>query len=193
MRDSVINPLKAAILARLRRQGTTKLTDLMADCEPLLSELMSSDPQLRLFEINFLLMNALFQLQADLLEEGLYLDVNILDLRLASLPETGELLPSQLTRGELASYYLDWQNLHSITTTEVEALLSSFWQRYLAGDKRGWALETLGLGSDASLTEIKKTYQRLVARAHPDRGGSANRFIEVREAWEILSRVTEVG
>lgn len=162
----------------------------MADCEPLLSESLSHDPELRLFETNFLLMNALFQLQADLLNEDLYLDVNIMDLRLMPLTQTGEVLPGRAEQGELASYYLDWGNLQSITAAEVEKLLSSFWQRYLSVDKRGWALDVLGLDGQASETKVRQTYQRLVARAHPDRGGSADRFIEIREAWEILSQST---
>jgi hypothetical protein len=193
MKDSITNPLKASILARLGSHATTKLTDLMMDCESLLSkslltESLASDPELRLFETNFLLMNALFQLQADLLDEGFYLDVDIMDLRLVPVSQIGEVLPGRSKQGELARYYLDWQNLQSITAAEVETLLSSFWQGYLAGDKRGWALETLGLGNESSLTEIRQTYQRLVAGAHPDRGGSASRVIEIREAWEILSR-----
>ena len=46
---------------------------------------------------------------------------------------------------DLANYYLDWSNLNSITIEEVEALFSSFWQRYRAVDKVNAALVTLGL------------------------------------------------
>ena len=49
--------------------------------------------------------------------------------------------------------------------------------------------ETLGLQPSSSQEEIKKAYQRLAMKTHPDRGGTAEEFRQVREAYEILGDV----
>ena len=46
--------------------------------------------------------------------------------------------------------------------------------------------ETLGLRMDASKDEIKKAYRRLVKKYHPDRGGDAEKFKEIQEAYEKI-------
>jgi len=48
----------------------------------------------------------------------------------------------------------------------------------------------LGLGSDASLADIKKAFRTLAARHHPDRSSEADapaRFRAVQAAYEVLS------
>jgi molecular chaperone DnaJ len=49
----------------------------------------------------------------------------------------------------------------------------------------------LGVGKDANLTAIKKAYRRLAIRCHPDRcpddPSAKSRFIEISEAYEVLS------
>ena len=48
------------------------------------------------------------------------------------------------------------------------------------------AYQILGLQHDATALQVKASYRRLVAEAHPDRGGSAADFIRIRAAYEIL-------
>jgi len=48
----------------------------------------------------------------------------------------------------------------------------------------------LGLGSDASLADIKKAFRQKAALLHPDRNSAADagaRFREVQEAYEVLA------
>jgi len=48
----------------------------------------------------------------------------------------------------------------------------------------------LGLGSDASLTDIKKAFRQKASLYHPDRNNAADaaaRFRAVQEAYDVLS------
>jgi molecular chaperone DnaJ len=46
--------------------------------------------------------------------------------------------------------------------------------------------EVLGLKNGASDKEIKKSYRNLAKEHHPDKGGDANAFKEINEAYEVL-------
>lgn len=43
--------------------------------------------------------------------------------------------------------------------------------------------ETLGLTSDATADEVKSKWKSLASQHHPDRGGDASTFAEMREAY----------
>lgn len=46
----------------------------------------------------------------------------------------------------------------------------------------------LGLNKDADQETIKKTYQKLVKKHHPDRGGDEEQFKRIQAAYEVLTR-----
>ncbi|SHH02815.1 ferredoxin Fer [Halobaculum gomorrense] len=46
--------------------------------------------------------------------------------------------------------------------------------------------DVLGLDADADDAEVEQAYRRRVKEAHPDRGGSAEEFQRVREAYEVV-------
>jgi DnaJ-class molecular chaperone len=53
---------------------------------------------------------------------------------------------------------------------------------------------TLGLGSAATLADVKKAFRQKAALHHPDRNASAQapeRFRAVQEAYEVLSDATK--
>jgi DnaJ-class molecular chaperone len=47
--------------------------------------------------------------------------------------------------------------------------------------------DILGVDEDASDRDLKRAHRRLVKEHHPDRGGDEERFVEVQEAYEVLS------
>jgi hypothetical protein len=61
----------------------------------------------------------------------------------------------------------------------------------LEADRRtagfGHALAVLGLSWPCTAGEVKAAYRRLALASHPDRGGSAEGFRQVREAYERVA------
>lgn len=47
--------------------------------------------------------------------------------------------------------------------------------------------ETLGVSKNATSEEIKKAYRKLAMSEHPDKGGDAERFKKISEAYDVLS------
>ncbi len=47
--------------------------------------------------------------------------------------------------------------------------------------------QILGVGKNASPEEIKKAFRDLAHKHHPDKGGSAEKFKEINEAYQVLS------
>ena len=68
----------------------------------------------------------------------------------------------------------------------MNKIFDNFWQRFASLDEQAMALRTLKLKADANRHEITRSYRELIAKHHPDRGGDANKFINIRQAYELL-------
>lgn len=88
----------------------------------------------------------------------------------------------------LEQYYLDSRHYFETQEDDIQAMLKSFWQNYLAQDEKQSSLETLGLPGHADAEMVQQQYRRLAQKHHPDKGGCARRFNEIREAKTILDR-----
>ncbi|NDO73394.1 MULTISPECIES: DNA-J related domain-containing protein [Shewanella] len=187
------NPLIWPILGLLKRSNrswkvhhlATELQQqgLMHDLDPL--------PEKDLFKRNFLLMNALYELQHILLP-GQWLQVEAMDIILLRIPPAN-VLQLQQDDSALRDYYLDWNNYDTCVNV-VREMLESFWNSYqdYIGVRRGRfaqreALRVLELEADASDKEIRRQWRKLALKWHPDRqGGDAAKFRQICEAWQAL-------
>ena len=143
--------------------------------------------EMAMFKKHFMTMNALYSLQQELVEEGYHLSITALHIRLEEIQSVSgskELVDDAELK--VRDYYLDWQHFNNTSQQDVEELLNNFWKKYYSVDKQQAALQVLGLDEGADWSLIKSSYRRMAAEHHPDRGGVQSRFIEIREAFEVL-------
>jgi DnaJ-domain-containing protein 1 len=146
-----------------------------------------SSNELELFKKHFLVMNALYKLQNELIEDGYFLTISSLSIKLDKISQqssSADLI--DYTNKKLSEYYLDWNNYKNTSKQDVSNLLSEFWEKYFSVDKKTEALSVLGLGPDVTIVQVKQAYRRLAAKHHPDKGGEHKDFMEIREAYEVL-------
>jgi hypothetical protein len=156
---------------------------------------LDESPERDLFRRNFLIMNALYQLQEMLLPDS-WLQVESMDIQLNSVASRE--VDWQVDRSDpLRSYYTDWDN-YDVSDAEVKVLLNDFWNRFCYTNvgqqalplQREQALMLFELPLDASAVMIRKTWRQLALRWHPDRpNGDSDRFRQLCEAWNVLRKV----
>jgi hypothetical protein len=156
---------------------------LMHDLDPL--------PEKDLFKRNFLLMNALYELQ-DMLMPRQWLQVKAMDIQIFRIiPANADI--EHVRDGALRDYYLDWSN-YDASVNVVREMLESFWssyQQYIGVNvklmNKGHALKVFELDETATDRDIRKQWRKLALKWHPDRDeGDTERFREVCEAWQTL-------
>lgn len=86
------------------------------------------------------------------------------------------------------AFFCDETNFYGVTEDTVSALLESFWTRYHDHMEISPSLATLGLPEDVGMEEVRAKYRELASQHHPDKGGDAELFIEIRHAYEVLKR-----
>ncbi|EMQ4276069.1 DnaJ domain-containing protein [Vibrio alginolyticus] len=190
---AIENPLLWPMLEILRKQPSNWKVHTLASSlgeQGYISKLDDS-PDKDLFKRNFLIMNALYQLQ-DTLYPDSWLQVEAMDIQLMSSMEA--LRHKIDIHDPLREYYLDWRN-YEADEDEVRRLLNEFWttyQKFIGGSSvasvdKTKALSLFELNTDATPAEIRKQWRKLALRWHPDReNGNAVRFRVLCEAWNVL-------
>ncbi|EJL6744770.1 DnaJ domain-containing protein [Vibrio alginolyticus] len=190
---AIENPLLWPMLEILRKQPSNWKVHTLASSlgeQGYISKLDDS-PDKDLFKRNFLIMNALYQLQ-DTLYPDSWLQVEAMDIQLMSSMEA--LRYKIDIHDPLREYYLDWRN-YEADEDEVRRLLNEFWttyQKFIGGSSvasvdKTKALSLFELNTDATPAEIRKQWRKLALRWHPDReNGNAERFRVLCEAWNVL-------
>ncbi|EOX4412377.1 DNA-J related domain-containing protein [Vibrio alginolyticus] len=190
---AIENPLLWPMLEILRKQPSNWKVHTLASSlgeQGYISKLDDS-PDKDLFKRNFLIMNALYQLQ-DTLYPDSWLQVEAMDIQLMYSMEA--LRHKIDIHDPLREYYLDWRN-YEADEDEVRRLLNEFWttyQKFIGGSSvasvdKTKALSLFELNTDATPAEIRKQWRKLALRWHPDReNGDAERFRVLCEAWNVL-------
>lgn len=138
-----------------------------------------------LFQSHFIVMHCLYNLrQYWANSQTALLEISALHIQKCPWPQQSETdLPTKLD--PLAAYYL---NLNELDTSEsdIEHLLTSFWQRMLQPETEQADLLVLELDVPVTAAKIRLNYRRLAMKYHPDRGGDVNRFREIQTAYQRL-------
>ena len=137
-----------------------------------------------LFCAHFLIMHALYQLQ-DRYHASRSYCLLISSIRIQRAPYFSG-APDVVEHDTLKAYYLDLSHYFETSEAQVNELLDGFWRKYLAQDDKLQALAVLGLGVEADYPTIKKRYQTLAQKTHPDKGGCAQQFVKIIAAKKLL-------
>ena len=187
------NPLIWPLLSLLKASNRSwKVHHLAAKLQQQgLMHHLDDDQQKALFKTNFLLMNALFELQQLLLPQH-WLQVKAMEIQIFRvLPQ--DLLTSLKEDDALRDYYLNWLN-YDTSPNIIQEMLESFWNRYqdyIGTDPNSMhcnqALSVFELDGDATDKQIRKQWCKLALIWHPDRpNGDAAQFRKICEAWQTL-------
>ena len=192
------NPLKRPILEILKNSDGV-LKEYQLHCllggDAFAQFVAGCSDELALFRKHFLVMNALYELHEELLPQKLYLQISALEIKLHQQEDTptylqpGKTLEIEQTFAKLSQYYRDWTYFNKTNDTDVEALLKGFWNTYLVCEEKTEALACLELDNTAKWDDIQQQYRRLCQQHHPDKGGDALYFIEIRQAYDNLKSV----
>ncbi|MCL9776637.1 DNA-J related domain-containing protein [Vibrio methylphosphonaticus] len=185
------NPLIWSVLNRLEASTSSWKIHVLASelINDQLIPILDEQPEKDLFKRNFLLMNALYQLQAMLVPEK-WLNVEAMSIELMPFDAVNHgISPSD----PLREYYLDWSH-YEADALEVKRLLNEFWERYQShvGAKdvtmsQKKAYDFFNLDESATLNEIRQAWRRCALKWHPDRdGGDAEQFKLACQAWSLL-------
>ncbi|RZQ52950.1 molecular chaperone DnaJ [Pseudoalteromonas phenolica] len=187
----MLRPILDEIFSVLSNGAHFKVHTLAAHLQAVeLLQQLDDDPNQDLFKRNFVLMNSLYTLQAELIEDDIYLHIDSMDIYLADKGQAPEL------NTPLSTYYLDWQN-YQTENEEITSLLDSFWQRYTQSIHR--PQHTLSkahfdelclqwqLKKPLEEKTIRRRWRKLAIQYHPDKGNNDDtRFKQLHNEYQQL-------
>lgn len=187
----MLNPLIDEIFELLMNKKVWMVHTLASELKKRgLLDTLTADPNRDLFKRNFLIMNALYQLQQQVMPKQQLL-IKSLHIELISNPTQNQLHLND----PLRDYYLNWQNFET-STAEINALLDSFWQRFSKPKQRATPLSTLQqqqlitrwqLAQPITLKALQKRWRQLAVQHHPDKPGGDNEvFKQLKIEYEQL-------
>jgi hypothetical protein len=191
MNNNLLVPIIRRLL--LECQGRIKLTDLYSQAKEALDGIIKNAPDqhflLNTFSENFLLMNAVYQIQQHDFDAGYYLLFDGLYIHYQSI-EKCEAFGMELSQPKdvMADYYLDWSNYDAVELSELQNMMQQFWSRFSDSDQLSQAYETLEIDANdqQGITPklIKKQFKKLSLTHHPDKGGDQTQFVAVQRAYQ---------
>lgn len=156
--------------------------------EGFFNQTRSMSASLALFHKHFVTKHVLYLLQDRLRDEGYSLRIGALAIELQ--PVEAEVNSQSLSHSDqyLRDYYLDWWHLEVATDETVATLLRGFWRDFKVWQNSDQAYLALGLKTDATWPEVRRAYRQRIHTAHPDKGGQAADFAEIRDAYLSLKQ-----
>ena len=186
--NTAIDSAKAAIWSHLVSRNEVGEYELVTLVDGLGLFCWSGDFSLRLFQKHFVVQHCLYSLRREHFPDCA-IHITPLRIRLLTVAEKGqEQAVSDEVKNELADYYLDLENLTTATSEEVSELLANFWKKYHAHQNQDEHLKQLGLHAGANWEQIQERYRELAGKLHPDKGGDAEAFVQIRQAFEALKK-----
>lgn len=180
----LIEKIKQRITAELSLHRTVKEYDLISLLRQEITAyaLAPLAEQMELFRCHFLLRHALYQLRnewrlataSELFISALYIENRAW--------QAGEIGLQKYDR--LADFYLDLNNLETITEQEISLLINGFWNQFLQNNARKRLCELLGLATEIDDENLKKCWRKAILRLHPDKGGDSEQFKQVQSAYD---------
>ena len=155
------------------------------DFHPEFFESLGTEPSL--FKKHFFLFHQLHLLNDQLLDRNLRLIISPLEIRLCPIAQSGQAVSET---DVLKDFYLNQENLY-LSDEAVTDMQKKFWQKYLALDKKAEAIQVLGLQNESSLDKniVKKRFNELAQKHHPDKGGESDKFQQIQEAYQSLKQL----
>lgn len=185
---AAIDSAKSAIWSHLMSNIEAGEYELVTIVDGLGLFVWSEDFNLRLFQKHFVVQHCLYRLQRECLPHY-SIQITPLKIRLLTDTEKGQSQAvSDDPKRELAEYYLNLENLAAATSEDVSELLANFWKKYQAYQNRDEHLRQLGLEPGAGWEQVQERYRELAGKLHPDKGGDAEAFVQIRQAFEALKK-----
>jgi hypothetical protein len=137
-----------------------------------------------LFKKHFLLFYHLYLIKEEMRKTQNSLLISAVEIKIIKRNDQTKHLAD---RDTLSSFYLNVDNLN-LSDKEISKLLQQFWLKYLAIDEKIDAIKLLGLESEKelNLAKIKKRFNRLAFKHHPDKGGKEEHFRQLKQSYNIL-------
>lgn len=168
------------------------------------SGLGKSSAIIRQFQKHFLTMHALYRLQERIDDEQTHLEISpdwifIRDLTDPEATSAEQEDGHAAARGEmdetdkvLRKYYLDLNQLKVYNGT-ISTTPDDYKRRYTSSQQNKDAYATLNLNADASWMAVQSAYRQKAVQCHPDKGGNAQEFQRVQDAYQDLKRAMRPG
>jgi hypothetical protein len=178
------------IIEKLLALGEVKIYELVQKVAEHNVYPWSSEPLLALYQKQFVAQAALCELHYLWAVEGKRTLV-LTPVSVFAQACTGDSQSAALCEIERTpnfAFYLNTDNFYSATSESVAHLLDGFWKRYDGHVNRLPALNVLNLPEGSSWSTIHARFRELASQHHPDKGGDAAVFVDIRMAFESLRR-----
>jgi hypothetical protein len=179
---------------------------------------INSQNPLLLYQNHFLLFHTLYLLQDEFYQEGKYLHIHFMRIRIVEYPKPGfcsffndmtlEFCSAQTIGkigfcqyhasgrddGDLEElsaryFYLDSKNFSRLDETSAGVFINGYWEILNNYQSIKESFQVLDLPENSDLNLIKKKFRSLAKRFHPDKTSQPQEdFIRINNAYQILSR-----